>query len=104
MLLILQIAINEHEKYVNQFLSNSTDERRMYESRKQYLIHDPAVGIGARGVHDSLTDARRILNTAEFEAMAAVGIRDPYNSILGLTPMPMHNIHYLGAHHHGWRD
>ena len=37
MLLVLKIAIEEHEKYVNQFLSNSTDERPMYELRKEYL-------------------------------------------------------------------
>jgi len=104
MVLVLQIAMNEHEKYVNQFLSNSRDERPMYETRKQYLIHDPVVGIGVRSGHDSLLNARRSINRAEFEAMIAKGIRDPYNSILGLTPTPVHNIHYLGQGHHGWRD
>jgi len=103
MLLVLQIAITEHEKYVNQFLSNSTDETLMYEIRRHYLMHDPVVGIGARGGDNSLTSARRIVNTVEFEAMTALGKHDPYNSILGLSPTPTHNIHYVGAHHHGWR-
>jgi len=102
MLLVLQIAITEHEKYVNQFLSNSADERPMYEIRRHYLMYDPVVGIGARCGHDTLTNARRIINTVEFEAMTALAVHDPYNSILGLTPTPTHNIHYLEAHHHGW--
>ena len=104
MLLILQIAITEHEKYVNPFLSNSADERPMYEIRRHYLMYDPAVGVSARGSRDSLTNARCIINTVEFEAMTALGIHDPYNSVLGLTPAPTHNIHYLGAHDHGWRS
>jgi len=103
MLLVLQITITKHEKYANQFLSNYTDESLMYEVRMHYLMYDPVVGIGARGGDDSLTNARRIVNTVEFEAMTALGEQDPYNSILGLSPAPTHNIHYLGAHHHGWR-
>jgi len=104
MLLVLQIAITEHEKYVNQFLSNSRDEKPMYEARMEYLMHHPDVGIGAQGGHDFLTHARRTINKAEFGAMTALGIHDPYNSILGLTPTPTHNINYMGVHHHGWRD
>jgi len=103
-LLVLEIAINEHEKYASQFLSNNVDERPMYEARKHYLIHDPVVGIGVHSGHDSIINARHIINRAEFDAMTAMGIRDPYNSILGLTPTPAHNIHYLGEHHHGWCD
>jgi hypothetical protein len=104
MLLILKIAIEEHEKYVNQFLSNSIDERLMYEKRREYIMKTLMVGICAHDSHDSVTSARRVINMAEFEDMMVRGIRDPYNSILGLTPTPTHNINYLGTHHHGWRD
>ena len=104
MLLVLKIAIEEHEKYVRQFLSNYTDERPMYETRIKYLLRDPVVGVCANDANDSFTNARRIINKKEYEDMKAIGIHDPYNSILGLATPPTHNIHYMGAHHHGWRS
>ena len=103
-LLVLEMAINEHQKYIRKYLSNDVDERPTYEARKHYLIHDPVVGIRVRSGHDSIMNARHIINRAEFDAMRAIGIRDPYNSVLGLTPTPAHNIHYRGKHHHGWCD
>jgi len=102
MLLVLKIAIEEHGKYVSQFLSNYTDDRPMYETSIKYLMRDPVVGVGANDAN--FTNARRIINKTEYEDMKAIGIHDPYNSILGLATPPTHNIHYMGVYHQGWRN
>ena len=106
MCLLMLLAIQVREKYVNQFLSNAVDEARMYNSRKTYLMlyKQPNAADKLDNTPVSECEERRTINADELIKMTAKGITDPYNSILGLSQPPLLNSNYIGKFHHGWKD